>query len=141
MLDETSKTKLYLITFIVDFYIIIMLSFLKLNIYDLLWFISLLFVHFMFCISLFYNLKKIINILHITVFMFPTLAIFSNHLSIKILSLLFLLMIQILWIKEKRCILNESDDKFGYSEELSLYVLFLTAITGIIVGKDINNLQ
>ena len=141
MLDETSKKKLYLITFIVDFYIVIMLSFFKLNFYDLLWFISLLFVHFMFCISLFYNLKKIINILHITVFMFPTLAIFSNHLSIKILSLLFLLMIQILWIKEKRCILNESDDKFGYSEELSLYVLFLTAITGIIVGKDINNLQ
>ena len=118
-----------------------MLSFLKLNIYDLLWFISLLFVHFMFCISLFYNLKKIINILHITVFMFPTLAIFSNDISIKILSLLFLLMIQTLWIKEKRCILNESDDKFGYSEELSLYVLFLTAITSIIVGKDMNNLQ
>lgn len=141
MLDETSKKKLYLITFIVDFYIIIMLSFLKLNIYDLLWFISLLFVHFMFCISLFYNLKKIINILHITVFMFPTLAIFSNDISIKILSLLFLLMIQTLWIKEKRCILNESDDKFGYSEELSLYVLFLTAITSIIVGKDMNNLQ
>jgi hypothetical protein len=116
-----------------------MLSFLKLNFYDLLWFSSLLFVHFIFYISIFYNLKKIINILHVTVFMFPTLAIFSSHLSIKILSLLFLLMIQILWIKEKRCILNEVDDKFGYGEELSLYVLFLTAITSIIIGKDMNN--
>ena len=53
MIDETSKTKLYLITFIVDFYIVIMLSFLKLNFYDLLWFSSLLFVHFMFYISIF----------------------------------------------------------------------------------------
>ena len=139
MIDETSKTKLYLITFIVDFYIVIMLSFLKLNFYDLLWFSSLLFVHFMFYISIFYNLKKIIHILHVTVFMFPTLAIFSSHLSIKILSLLFLLLIQILWIKEKRCILNEVDDKFGYGEELSLYVLFLTALTSIIIGKNMNN--
>ena len=139
MIDETSKTKLYLITFIVDFYIVIMLSFLKLNFYDLLWFSSLLFVHFMFYISIFYNLKKIIHILHITVFMFPTLAVFSSHLSIKILSLLFLLLIQILWIKEKRCILNESDDKFGYGDELSLYVLFLTALTSIMIGKNMNN--
>ena len=67
MLDETSKTKLYLITFIVDFYIIIMLSFLKLNIYDLLWFISLLFCTFYVLHLLFYNLKKLF-ILHITVF-------------------------------------------------------------------------
>tara|TARA_A100001015_G_scaffold315220_1_gene426542 strand:- start:2055 stop:2489 length:435 start_codon:yes stop_codon:yes gene_type:complete len=139
MIDTESKIKLYLITFIVDFYIIIVLSFFKLNTYDIFWCISLLFIHFLFYISLFYNFKNIINILHLSVFIFPTIAIFSSHFSIKLLSLLFLLLIQILWIKEKRCILNELDDKFGYSQELSIYVLFLTSIISIMVGNSINN--
>ena len=113
--------------------------FFKLNTYDIFWCISLLFIHFLFYISLFYDFKKIINILHLSVFIFPTIAIFSSHFSIKLLSLLFLILIQILWIKEKRCILNELDDKFGYSQELSIYVLFLTSIISIMVGNSINN--
>ena len=139
MLDNTSKLKLYLITGFIDIFIILTLLYYKLNYFDYFWFISLLLVHLTFYVSLYYNLKKTINVLHFSVFIFPTIAIFSTHFSIKILSLLFLLLIQILWIKEKRCILNELDDKFGYGEELSLYVLFLTSIISILVGKDIQN--
>ena len=64
MIDELSKTKLYFITFAIDFYIIIVLLSFKINNFDFLWFIALLIVHLIFYFSIYYNFKKIINILH-----------------------------------------------------------------------------
>jgi hypothetical protein len=50
-----------------------------------------------------------------------------------------LILIQILWIKEKRCILNEDDYKFGYGNELNYYLVVYTPILALSIGTLYNS--
>jgi hypothetical protein len=93
----------------------------------------------LFYIALYNENRYILNVLHYFIFILPSFAIFINNICIRIISLLLLILIQILWIKEKRCILNEDDYKFGYGNELNYYLVVYTPILALSIGTLYNS--
>ena len=103
--------------------------------FDKLWILLVILTHIIFYYSLFYNKRNILDILHYLVFILPILALFTNNIYIKLVSLFLVVVIQFLWVKENRCILNEKDNKqFGYGNELNYGVILLTVILSFNIG-------
>ena len=133
-MDDIFKNKLYIITALLDFGLLFILFLNNLSGFDNLWILLVLISHGLFYYGLQYNQRKLLDILHYFIFILPSLSIFTNNIFLKILSLLLLLLIQILWIKENRCILNDEDYDFGYGNELNYYVLIFTSILSLNIG-------
>lgn len=141
-MEDRFKTLLYITTIFLDIILILILIFNKLNIFDKLWIFFIFVSHSLFYYGLCFNKRYLLDILHYFVFIFLILSIFTKNVFLKLLSLLLLLLIQILWIKENRCILNEEDTKFGYGKELNYFVIIFTIILSINIGcyyEKINN--
>jgi hypothetical protein len=133
-MDDNSKTKLFIITILLDLFLLFVIIKHTISITGLLWIASVFVCHLLFYIALYNENKYILNVLHYFVFILPSFAIFINNIYIRIISLLLLILIQILWIKEKRCILNEDDYKFGYGDELNYYLVVYTPILALSIG-------
>jgi hypothetical protein len=123
-----NKNKLYIITLTIDFFIIYLLLNFELNILDLIWCFTVLICHVTFIYALKTDYKTLIDFLHILIFIIPFFTVFTRNVIIKIVTCGLLIIIQLLWIKEKRCILNEENYEFGYSDYLSYYTLSLSML-------------
>jgi len=135
-MNNNDKYKLYTITIIID--LILIYSLLKINIesFDFIFIFISLNLHILFYYSIYFYDKEIMDFLHYCVFLFPFLAIFTNSVYIKFVCLFLLFVIQILWIFEKRCIMNEIEDEFGYGDSVTVYTLTLTVILSFLIGKN-----
>ncbi len=136
-MDKLSKIKLYIITIFLDVYLFYILSSYNLSQFDELWIFSVFICHILFYYSLSVQNKALIDFLHYFVFILPTLSVFAKSTFLKIISCILLLLIQILWIKEKRCIMNEINQDFGYGDIISYYTLLLTTLLSFIIGYEI----
>lgn len=134
MIDSKNTLKLYIITLIIDIFILYSIIYYNLNLFDQIWSITILLSHLMFFYALSTYYKTMLDFLHILVFALPFLAIFTSNIITKIVSCLLLFVIQILWIKEKCCILNEKNDSFGYGDYLNYYTLTLTIFLALQIG-------
>lgn len=134
MIKESDKNKLYIITLTIDVFIIYTLLRYKLSLNDIIWCITVLISHILFIYALKTTYTNLVNFLHILIFILPLFTIFTQNILIKIITCLLLFVIQILWIKEQRCILNEEDYVFGYGNILNYYTLILTIIIAIQIG-------
>lgn len=134
------KNTLYIITITIDFFIIYLLLNFELNLLDLLWCFTVLICHFTFIYALKTDYKNLLDFLHILIFVIPFFTIFTRNAIIKIVTLVLLIIIQILWIKEKKCILNEKNYEFGYSDYLSYYTLILSIILSFQAGYSLHQL-
>ena len=105
--------------------------------FDTFWVSIVLLSHVFFYYNVINYNRKILEILHYLIFILPTLSLLSDNIFIKTISLCLIVLIQILWIKENRCILNESDSKFGYADELNYYVIFLTCLLSLNISYKI----
>ena len=74
------------------------------------------------------------DILHIFIFIFPFLSIFANNIFIKFVSIFMLIVIQVLWVYENRCILNEEEEGFGYGNEINTFCIVFTPILAISIN-------
>ena len=128
---KNDKYKLYGITIILDIILVLILYFNNLMLFDKLWLYSILFIHLVFYIALKKNIRKILDILHISIFIFPILSIFANNIFIKFVSIFLLIVIQVLWVYENRCILNEEEEGFGYGNILNAFCIVFTPILAI----------
>jgi hypothetical protein len=127
-MEDGDKKKLYIITAFLDFSLLLTLFFYKFSNFDKIWLLSVFISHGLFYYALTYYNKFILDLLHVLVFILPTISIFANNVLIKIISLLLLLIIQILWVTEKKCILNDPTENWGYGDELNKFVLFTSFI-------------
>ena len=134
MIEENNKIKLYIITLTIDFFIIYTIINYNLFLIDQIWCSTVLISHIMFIYALKVNYKNMIDFLHILIFVLPLLCVFTNNILSKIITCLLLFIIQILWIKEKRCILNEDCYEFGYGDYLNYYTLILTIFLAAQIG-------
>lgn len=134
MIEDKIKNKLYVITLTIDIFIIYLVLIFNLNLIDLIWCITVLLCHIMFIYALKTNYKSLIDFLHILVFALPLFTLFTKHIIIKIVTCALLFLIQILWIKEKKCILNDEDNEFGYGDYLNYYTLSLTILISFQIG-------
>ena len=138
-MDNKSKTKLFIITILLDLFLLFAIIKYTISATGLLWIASVFVCHLLFYIALYNENRYILNVLHYFIFILPSFAIFINNICIRIISLLLLILIQILWIKEKRCILNEDDYKFGYGNELNYYLVIYTPILALSIGTLYNS--
>lgn len=137
-MDNDSKIKLFLITILLDLFLFFAIIKYTISTTGILWIASVFVCHLLFYIALYNENRSILNILHYFIFILPSFAIFINNIYIRIISLLLLILIQILWIREKRCILNEDDYKFGYGNELNYYLVVYTPILALSIGTLYN---
>ena len=128
------KYKLYVITVILDIILMLILYFNDLMLFDKLWIYSILLIHLIFYVALEKNIREILDILHTFIFIFPILSIFANNMFIKFVSIFLLIVIQVLWVYENRCILNEEKNAFGYGNELNTFCIVFTSILALNMG-------
>ena len=127
-MDDLSRKKLFLITFFLDLFLLYIIFFNQLNYFDFFWILSVIVCHMLFYYNLVKENRYVLDVLHYFVFIFPSLALFTKNVLIKFVCIFLLILIQILWIIEKRCILNEENTEFGYGNELNYYLIILTPL-------------
>ena len=92
-------------------------------------------VHILFYYALFFDNDVLIQFLHYLIYITLSVSIFIDNKKLLMICLGLLLTIQILWIVEKRCILNKSKtEEFGYGKELSIAVLLYTVFLSMKIG-------
>ena len=136
-MDSNDKHDLYKITGLLDLSLLFILFLTDTTVAGKIWIISTLLCHFVFFIALKYVHVKTLDFIHKFVIILPTIAIFITSIYIKLLSLLFLVLLQILWIIKKRCILKlKNGCAFGHGDELNIFVIFLSLILALQIGRN-----
>ena len=135
-MDEDQQ-KLFLLTLIMDFSFIYILSVYKLSTFDYSFCYWVLITHLLFLYGLWKDNQPLLEYLHYLLFLMLSISIFIQHKGILLISLFLLSIIQILWITEERCILIKKGqvNEFGYGKELNIYVFLLTIGISLRVGK------
>lgn len=138
MIDDKSIKKLKIFTFIIDL-LLLKTIYYKKSIYDCIWIFSVILCHILFYYNLINYNEYILNILHYFIFILPSLAIFTNNIIINIISFLLMMLIQFLWLYEKKCILvdNNNNKQFGYGNELNYYVILLSSLLALNIGYNL----
>ena len=135
MIDNKSKNKLYCLTLFLDIVLIYILCKYELNTFDTIYIQSLLFSHFLFFYGLIYYNKKLLDCLHIVVFIAIFISIFLQNKYLIGLVLLFTIILHLLWIIENKCILNEDSENWGMSKIISILTLSINTILAYNLGK------
>ena len=73
-MDNLSKKKLFLITFVLDIFLIGNIYFNEHTILDTIWTITVIICHILFYYNLIYENRYILDILHYFVFILPSLS-------------------------------------------------------------------
>ena len=133
------KLQIYIYTLIIDIVLITILFTQKLNIFDKIYIYTLLITHLIFYYALKKTNKPIINILHYLIFLFLTIGLLLSNKYMILLCTGVLILIQILWIINKKCILNNiSHIEHGYGESVSFLTILITFIYFIKLIKIYN---
>jgi len=138
MIDNKCKNKLYCLTSLLDIVLLFILCNYNLNYFDLFFSISLLISHTLFFYGLIYYNKKLLDYLHVYVFISVILSLFLTNKILIGLCLFFTITLQVLWIIENKCILNEEGETTGMSKTISLGTLFINTILAYKLGKIVS---
>jgi hypothetical protein len=131
MISEDDKIKLFSITIILDILLLSIMKLSKLNIFDS-WFVYVILIsHLLFYGSLTLYNKKVLDILHVVIFAALGTSIFLSNIYLLLTCLLLLIMIQILWLIESRCILNESGEIWGYGDIIQVGTIIWTVLLSL----------
>ena len=71
---------------------------------------------------------KLLDILHVSVFIYLLCSIFLKNKVIIGISLCLILFIQLMWIIMDKCLLNEENETWGYGNELAIGSFLLTIL-------------
>ena len=134
------KLKLSSLTLFVDLGFAYGLCCQKLNMYDKVFSVCTLSTHSIFLYYLYKRNKKKLDLLHCFI---PILLIGSTRLTHPLLifsSLTLLSAIQILWVIEERCILNDSKDTWGFTKSIQISAILLTILLSVKLGYNIQKM-
>ena len=136
-MNKNDKNLLYLITILLDISLLGIMYFTKTTNYENIWIIATLLCHIVFYFALNKRYVKLLDFLHISVFVLPSLSIFMKNIYIKLLSLILLILIHILWIIKDRCIMMMDDMyNFGFGKKIKVYVIFICMILSFQIGNS-----
>ena len=138
--------KLFYLTIAMDVpFIAILLtppSTLTLTTYDTIYCYIVLFTHVVFLLSMLYNVTELLEFLHYIVFLLLSAGLGASNVFILSICLFLSTAIQVLWVYEERCILNErtsssssTSSQFGYGKELNVYMILLTILFSMKIGS------
>ena len=140
--------KLFYLTIAMDipFIAILLTPTLTLTIYDTIYCYIVLFTHVVFLLSMHYNITELLEFLHYIVFLLLSAGLGASNVFILSICLFLSTAIQVLWVYEERCILNErtqtstptptpTPSQFGYGKELNVYMILLTILFSMKIGS------
>ena len=113
-----NKFLLYIITILIDLYLINLKEKKKLNKFDNLYCSILLLVHLIFLISLYIENRYLLDICHIIMAISVTISIFLKNKKLVKLVIYFIILLNIMWIIFDKCILDEPN------KDLNFYIDF-----------------
>jgi hypothetical protein len=137
MISNINKAKLIFITLILDILTFYTLYTNELNKLDKTFSIVVLLTHLIFYISLIMNKKKILDILHIFCFFLVSFSVYLENINLLLIGLLLIVIIQILWRLENKCILMDDGDTFGYGKTIDIITLIITILLSIKLGTKL----
>ena len=91
-----------------------------------------------------YNITELLEFLHYIVFLLLSVGLGASNVFILSICLFLSTAIQVLWVYEERCILNErtptptstqTPSQFGYGKELNVYMILLTILFSMKIGS------
>ena len=138
MIDNKYKNIIYCLTLFLDIVLLFIICNYKLNCFDFIYCISLLISHALFFYGLIYYNKKLLDCLHVAIFIYVLLSIFLQNKYLIGLCLFFTLILQVLWIIENKCILNEENENWGMLKSISLLTLLINTILAYKLGNTIS---
>ena len=124
-------------------------STLTLTTYDTIYCYIVLITHAVFLLSMHYNITELLEYLHYIVFLLLSAGLGASNVFILSICLFLSTAIQVLWVYEERCILNErtptssssstttstpTPSQFGYGKELNVYMILLTILFSMKIG-------
>lgn len=112
---------------------------LTLTTYDTIYCYIVLITHAVFLLSMHYNITELLEYLHYIVFLLLSAGLGASNVFILSICLFLSTAIQVLWVYEERCILNErtptsTPSQFGYGKELNVYMILLTILFSMKIG-------
>ena len=144
MICLKNKIKLNLIIFLLDCLLLYTLEkeYEKLSLNDLLFIYIILLSHLTLFIVLYNSNYRIVDFLHVIMFVSILYGIFLDNLKLKCIVLFLVVLIQILWVFENDCIMNTKPHGFGYGKLLSIVIILYSVILSVSIGYDyFNTLQ
>ena len=102
-----NKFLLYIITILIDLYLINLKEKKKLNKFDKLYCSILLLVHLIFLFSLYVENRYLLDICHIIMAISVTISIFLKNRELVKLVIYFIILLNFMWIIFDKCILDE----------------------------------
>ena len=134
-MDDKDKSKLYLITILLDLGLIYLCAENILPKFDIIWCYFTLLIHATFYYALHKNNRFLLHTLHYMVFFIPLMSLFTNTIYPKILSLFLIMIIQFLWVIENKCILNEEGETMGFGGLTNISIIILNTLLSFQIGK------
>lgn len=138
MLEPQHKQTLTILTILIDIFLLYVLYRVSFNIKDKIWIYTVLISHVFFLHALYRYNRTILDLIHPLIFILPFLSLFATNVWIKLISAILLIIIQLLWIKENKCILNEKTTEFGYGDELAFATLITSSLLCLNIGYKAN---
>ena len=137
MISQINKAKLLFITMTLDILMSYTLYTNDLNKVDKTYTIVVLISHLLFYFSLINNKKKMLEVLHLFCFFLVSFSIYLENINLLLISLLLIVIIQILWRLENKCILMDDGETFGFGKTIEIITLIITILISIKVGSKL----
>ena len=140
-MNKTDRKALFIVTITLDLILLILWSKFSKEFtnYDKIFIYFVLISHFFFYISLYYEHRPTLDILHISVAISCIMGVIVKHKYLLSFILVFLICLQIQWLSINKCILNTEEQNhksnFGYGKITSILTLLYTCYISLKIGK------
>jgi hypothetical protein len=138
-MDRTYKSTLYFIAILMEIIIIYIykLEGGKWNGYDKGFCIFVFFCHLPFYFAVFFENRRMLDILHITIFLSTLFGFFVNSNFLLILIISFCIGLQVQWTCINKCILNsdEQSSNFGFGKLTAILIMLYTCFLSYRLGS------
>ena len=141
-MNKTDRKALFIVTIILDLILLILWSKFSKEFtnYDKIFVYFVVITHLFFYISLYYEHRPTLDILHISVAISCIMGVIVKHKYLLYLILLFLLFLQIQWLSINKCMLHTDEQNknsnLGYGKITSIITLLYTCYISFKLGKN-----
>ena len=119
-MNNKDKHIVYFLTLSIDIILIGLILFNKIKTnFDVIYILLILFTHFIFLYSIYFNITNLIDLNHILMALSICISLFLHSFYLKMINLILVIVIQFLWVYKGYCIIATKNIT-GYGEIISI---------------------
>ena len=105
-MNNKDKHIVYFLTLSIDIILIGLILFNKIKTnFDVIYILLILFTHFIFLYSIYFNITNLIDLNHILMALSICISLFLHSFYLKMINLILVIVIQFLWVYKGYCII------------------------------------